>query len=77
EKGGWLMDNGFTSLEEIKREYLIESNDIDEMVGALKGQLKEIHPDHEGGDFESGEQKERVLKLNAALDFVRKEGKKS
>ncbi len=67
------MDNGFTSLEEIKREFLIESNDIDEMVSALKGMLKELHPDPGGRGFQSSEDEDKFYKINEAIKFMREE----
>jgi len=61
----------YNSLNEIKVDFDLESNDIENIKEELEKQRLEIHPDRTGGEFPSDEIKDNYHKINDALTFIK------
>jgi hypothetical protein len=57
----------FVTLEDIKREFRFDVEDITDIISRLRAKLKVLHPDANGGDFASETQKAEFMKIQAAF----------
>lgn len=60
------------SLTEIKEEFKINSNDIQEIRENLKRILAENHPDKSGGNFPNVETEEKYYKIQSSIEYIDK-----
>lgn len=60
----------FTSTEEIKAHFGIETSDIDELRKQLKAMLAEVHPDKTGGEYQSRKQQRDYQEVAAAIEYI-------
>src|SRR6476660_287492 len=60
----------FTSTEEIKSHFGIESTDNDDLRKQLKSMLAELHPDKTAGEYQSKKQQRDYQELAAAIEFI-------
>ncbi len=62
----------FNSLNEIKEEFGIESEEVDSVKKELKKLIKDIHPDKNNGEFKNKLDKKNYHNIQSALDFLEK-----
>lgn len=62
----------FTEINEIRREFGINEDKPEEIRSRLRTLQSELHPDRTGGEFKEGNDKERFLRVSAALDYIEK-----
>jgi len=62
----------FTEINEIRREFGINEHKPEEIRSRLRTLQSELHPDRTGGEFQEGNDKERFLRVSAALDYIEK-----
>lgn len=58
------------TIEEIKKEFRINSNDISEIRKELRDIVKEIHPDKNEGKFKSDTDESKYHKTLKAIEFL-------
>ena len=61
----------FQNILQIKEKFNLESDDVSEIKKQLLEILKPIHPDNNGGNFNSENDKEKFNLLTEALDFLK------
>lgn len=66
------MEEQFKSINEIKEEFSIKSDDIIEIKRLLKKKMAELHPDKNKGDFKTKKTKNVYEKIDSAIKFIDK-----
>lgn len=60
----------YTDLDQIIKDFNLDSKSKDSIRKELKSRLKKFHPDKNGGEFGSKEQKLMFEKISHAIDFI-------
>jgi hypothetical protein len=63
----------FQSINQIKEQFNLESENISELKKQILQILKQIHPDNNSGEFKSESDKEKFTLLTEALEFLNNE----
>jgi hypothetical protein len=62
----------YHTLQEIKDEFDIQTDELNSIKSILKELKKEVHPNNTKGEFLNDAQRERYYKTDAALDYLEK-----
>lgn len=60
----------FSSIDEIKDYFGIETDDIEEIRKQLKNMLTELHPDKNGGEYRNGKQQRDYEEVSNAINLI-------
>jgi len=60
----------YNSIGEIQKDFELEFHDVGNLRDSLNSLRIELHPDKNNGDFKNESDKEKFLKLNAAIQYI-------